>query len=65
MEGTDLNQRLYERLADVIGTEEDIQSRRDIFKIMDKVNSFGDKDSLSIQLVAFQKDLILKEVMKM
>lgn len=48
MEGADLNQRLYERLADVIGTEEHIQSRRDIFKIMDKVNSFGDKDSLSI-----------------
>lgn len=48
MEDKELNQRLYERLEDVIGTEEDINSRQDVFRIMDKINVFGDKDSISV-----------------
>ena len=48
MQDKDFNLRLYERLVDVIGTEEDIQSRQDIFRIIDKVNVFGDKDSISV-----------------
>lgn len=48
MEDKVFNQRLYERLVDVIGTEEDVQSRQDIFRIIDKVNAFGDKDSISV-----------------
>lgn len=53
MEGVDLNQRLYERFVDVIGIEEYIQLRWDIFKIMDKVNFFGDKDFLFILIGSF------------
>lgn len=48
MEDKVFNQRLYERLVDVIGTQEDVQSRQDIFRIIDKVNAFGDKDSISV-----------------
>lgn len=48
MEDKDFNQKLYERLVDVIGTEEDVHSRRDFFRIMDTINAFGDKDSISV-----------------
>lgn len=48
MEHKDFNQKLYERLADVIGTEEEVHLRRDFFGIMDIVNAFGDKDSISV-----------------
>ena len=48
MEDKDFNQSLYERLVDVIGTEEEVHSRQDIFRIIDKVNAFGDKDSISV-----------------
>lgn len=48
MEDKDFNQKLYERLVDVIGTEEDVHSRRDFFRIMDTINAFGDEDSISV-----------------
>ena len=48
MEDNYFTQRLYERLVDIIGNEEDIHSRREVFRILDIVNAFGDKDSIRI-----------------
>lgn len=44
----ELNKKLYEKLLDLVGTEDEIRSRQDIFKYVDIVNGFGDKDSISI-----------------
>ncbi|XP_060581538.1 uncharacterized protein LOC132738124 [Ruditapes philippinarum] len=48
MEDKDLNNRLYKTLVDVVGTEDDIRCRQDMFTYMGVVNGFGDKDSVSI-----------------
>ena len=48
MEDKDFNQKLYEKLVDVIGPEEDVHSTRDFFRIMDTINAFGDEDFLSV-----------------
>ena len=55
-----LNQRLYERLLDVVGTEYDVQCRRDIFRYMGKVNGLGDRDSVSISAGSLSEGLDLK-----
>lgn len=60
MENKDLNQKLYERLLDVVGTEDDIRSRQDMFKYMDIVNGFGDSDSISISAGSLSEGIDLK-----
>ncbi|XP_053393866.1 uncharacterized protein LOC128555499 isoform X2 [Mercenaria mercenaria] len=48
MEDKVVNDKLYKVLLDVVGTEKDIRSRQEIFKYMGMINSFGDRDSISI-----------------
>ncbi|XP_060581530.1 uncharacterized protein LOC132738119 [Ruditapes philippinarum] len=48
MEDKDLNGRLYRTLVDVVGTEDDIRCRQDMFTYMGVINGFGDNDSVSI-----------------
>ena len=43
-----LQEKLYQTLVQIVGSEEDIKLRQRAFEIMDIVNGFGDDDSVSI-----------------
>lgn len=52
--------KLYDRLQDVIGTEKEIKLRQDMFRCMDIVNGFGDRDSISISGGSLPEGLSVK-----